>query len=277
MRSSSLVSSFGSFLYTVLVCCWLTLALALALASTTMILSDVHGSGVLVDSFSWTSTTQTRTRSRARSMKSTSATTNVQTRSGIVAAPTTIVLRGRADETEIGGGSTTLPIDYQSDSPTFGRGENHLSALVCEGDTVVYRTGSWYVDGVLVGEEDATPAYELCRVETIQIVWTHNCEHGVLRGLAIDTDTIDSGGNGDDNNPNNDNDDQPKKPAILSLREPLEDVEFGPEQLIARIRCVEWQKSNAHDDDDEGERGTCSIPLHESMWKENDCNTVMDE
>ena len=58
--------------------------------------------------------------------------------------------------------------------------------MVCEGDTVVYRTGSWYVDGVLVGEEDAVAEYKLCRVDTIQVVWTHNCQHGVLRGLAVD-------------------------------------------------------------------------------------------
>lgn len=154
--------------------------------------------------------------------------------------------------------ATTDSIDYQSDAPTFGRGEYHLSAVVEEGDTVVYRTGSWYVDGVLVGDagEGAAPSYELCRIDTIQVVWTHNCEHGVLRGLAVGADT-DAGENCGS--------------SVLFLKEPLEDVEFGPEQLIARIRGVEWRKSVG-----EGEFGTCPVSLHESMWKENDANAIYD-
>ena len=146
-------------------------------------------------------------------------------------------------------------IDYQSDDH-YNRGDMHLSAAVSEGDTVVYRTGSWYVDGVLVGEEDAAPAYEMCRIETIQIVWTHNCEHGVLRGLVVDL----LRGETDDENQN------------LSIRTPLEDVEFGPEQIIARICNVMWEP-NSHDDE---EIGTCSISLHPSMWKEHDANSNDD-
>jgi len=140
-------------------------------------------------------------------------------------------------------------VEYQSDDK-YDRGEMHISAAVNEGDTIVYRTGSWYVDGVLVGEEGAVTAYEFCRVETIQLVWTHNCEHGVLRGLAVDFD---------------DGEEQ------LSLRTPLDDVEFGPEQIIARISDVVWEP-NPRDEDSDAETGSCSIPLHSSMWKEHDEN-----
>lgn len=112
----------------------------------------------------------------------------------------------------------------------------HLSAAVNEGDTVVYRTGSWHVDGVLVGDDcDAPPSYELCRIETIQIVWTHNCEHGVLRGLAMDL--FEHGNDNFKSNENGGGDDE-KEQQCLSLRTPLEDVEFRPEQIIAMIRNV---------------------------------------
>lgn len=151
-------------------------------------------------------------------------------------------------------------IEYQSDDK-YDRGEMHISAAVNEGDTLVYRTGSWYVDGVLVGDEDATPAYEYCRVETIQLVWTHNCEHGVLRGLAVDL-------------LEGDNDEQ--QGQHLALRTPLDEVQFGPEQIIARIGNVAWEP-NDQDDTGEGESGKCSVTLHSSMWRDNDANAIYDE
>ena len=77
-------------------------------------------------------------------------------------------------------------IDYQSNKKQFGRGEQHISAILNEGDTIIYRTGSWYIDGVLVGDSDEdTTEYKICRLNTMQVVWTHNCEHGVIHGLAI--------------------------------------------------------------------------------------------
>ena len=108
-------------------------------------------------------------------------------------------------------------IDYQSDSSKFGRGEMHLSAVLDEKDIVVYQAGTWEVDGVEVG--DGKPAsYEFCAVETMQIVWTHNCEHGFIRGLAVKINSDDC------------------KVEVIS---PLEFVDFGPEQLVARLP-VEW-------------------------------------
>ena len=151
-------------------------------------------------------------------------------------------------------------IEYQSDDK-YDRGEMHISAAVNEGDTVVYRTGSWYVDGVLVGDEDATPAYEYCRVESIQLVWTHNCEHGVLRGLAVDL---------------SEDDNSEQQGQHLSLRTPLDEVQFGPEQIIAWISNVVWEPNN-EDETGEGEIGNCSVMLDSSMWRENDANAIYDD
>jgi hypothetical protein len=114
-------------------------------------------------------------------------------------------------------------IDLQSDEDSFGRGEMHLSAALEEGDVVVYQTGSWYVDGVLVGD-DVPPSFDYCCVDTLQIVWTHNCEHGVIRGLKLHLST------GEESSPNR---------LLLSMDPSYEHVEFGPEQLLARIP-VEW-------------------------------------
>lgn len=108
-------------------------------------------------------------------------------------------------------------IDYQSDEASFGRGEMHLSAVLEERDVVVYQMGTWEVDGVMVGTGDP-PSYEYCVVETLQVVWTHNCEHGFISGLAIDIDL------------------NSKKVEVIS---PLEFVDFGPEQLVARLP-VNW-------------------------------------
>ena len=115
-------------------------------------------------------------------------------------------------------------IEYQSDSSTYGRGEMHLSAALDEGDVVVYKTGTWEVDGVEVGNGNPT-AYEFCLVETMQIVWTHNCEHGYIRGMAVKIDS--------ENN----------KVEVLS---PLDFVDFGPEQLVARLP-LNWINDNEAD------------------------------
>lgn len=101
----------------------------------------------------------------------------------------------------------------------------HLSALLSEGDVVAYQTGSWLVDGVPVG--DTPPAMAWCRIESIQVVWTHNCEHGVLRGFPLDW-------NGD---------------RLLGKSEAGggdELVEFGPEQLLARIPIIATKENDQY-------------------------------
>jgi len=127
-------------------------------------------------------------------------------------------------------------IDLQSDETMFGRGDFHLSASLEDDDVVVYQTGSWEVDGVEVG--DGTPAtWQYARVENVQIVWTHNCEHGVIRGVAL-------------------------KPVFGKDSSPLfqvmqEQIEFGPEQLVARIP-TEWN--------DAFDEGQALVTFDESSW-----------
>ena len=93
-----------------------------------------------------------------------------------------------------------------------GRGLDHLSAALEEGDLVLYQTGSWTVDGVSVGDGDE-PALAYAVVDTLQLVFTHNCEHGWIYGSALECD------------------------ADGALRPPDGDtfVQFGPEQLLARL------------------------------------------
>lgn len=102
-------------------------------------------------------------------------------------------------------------IDWQRD----GRGEAHLSALIETGDVLVYQVGTWLVDAVPVG--DGTPArYRLARADNVQVIWTHNCEHGVLRGHELrEIETA-------------------FETRLDAEGWPV-DVEFGPEQLVARL------------------------------------------
>ncbi|CAH0369631.1 unnamed protein product [Pelagomonas calceolata] len=93
-----------------------------------------------------------------------------------------------------------------------GRGVDHLSAALEEGDLVLYQTGQWAVDGVTIG--DGEPALAYAVVDTLQLVFTHNCEHGWIYGSALERDDSDG-----------------------SLRPPDGDafVQLGPEQLLARL------------------------------------------
>ena len=134
-------------------------------------------------------------------------------------------------------------IDFQRD---HGRGDEHLSAFLEEGDVVVYQTGTWLVDGVEVGD-GRPPTYEWAKIDSLQVVWTHNCEHGVLRGIAVkEEEAVDSKGDF----------------VRLCEMDPMEFIEFGPEQLVARVG-VEW-------DDEEERRGTSGVPLgrqdESSFW-----------
>lgn len=125
-------------------------------------------------------------------------------------------------------------IDFQSDSSKYGRGEQHLSATLQEDDVVVYRTGCWYVDNVLVGEEPAS--YHYARVDSLQVVWTHNCEHGVLRGIPLKL----------------------TQDRVLEVIKDADVVEWGPEQLVARIP-VQWMDENS---------SVALVPLSDDVWKQ---------
>ena len=117
--------------------------------------------------------------------------------------------------------TSTHDIDFQSDGTQYGRGDMHLSAVLNERDIVVYQTGTWEVDGVEVG--DGSPAsYNYSIVDTIQLVWTHNCEHGFIRGMSVSIDP---------------------ESGMVKVKSPLEFIDFGPEQLVARLP-VAWISEN---------------------------------
>ena len=118
-------------------------------------------------------------------------------------------------------GSDAEGLELQSDTSLYGRGEMHLSAVLNEGDIVIYQTGCWEVDSVRVGDGEET-VYEYGIVDTIQIVWTHNCEHGFIRGMKVDID---------------------HESGKLSIVEPFVFIDFGPEQLVARV-SVDWENEN---------------------------------
>lgn len=142
--------------------------------------------------------------------------------------------------------SSNIDIDYQA-SDAYGRGEEHLTAALNEGDVVVYQTGTWYVDGVAVG--DGQPAaWQYCLVDTIQIVWSHNCEHGVVRGFGLTT-AVDN----DNNNNNNDG----NKATILRVADFDTMIDFGPEQLVARIP-VQQQSDDTY---------YCLVKLSDDLWR----------
>ena len=113
-----------------------------------------------------------------------------------------------------------MALELQAD---FGRGLYHLTYNLNEGDMVAYQTGSWLVDHVMVG--DGSPArLRFARVDAVQINWTHNCEHGLVRATALHR-------NGD------------SAPQRMTLN-PDEEVQFDPSQLIARIPAT-WDGNEA--------------------------------
>lgn len=158
------------------------------------------------------------------------------------------LLQHRQEATSLSLSNNNNIIDYQSDTTKYGRGEMHLSAMLCENDVVVYQTGQWEVDGVVVGDENELPTYKYAKIETIQIVWTHNCEHGVLRGIPMKlmkmkiTDDDD-----DDDIVNNEDKTQHQQQILIEDWDDDEDcemIEFGPEQLVARLP-VKWLKQDS--------------------------------
>jgi len=100
-----------------------------------------------------------------------------------------------------------------------GRGLEHLSARLHEGDLCVYQVGTWHVDYTPVGS-GAPPRLLIARVDVLQLNWAGDHEHGRIIGTAINSV------NG----------------SVVHVQEcePHGAVEFGPEQLIARIPA-DWE------------------------------------
>jgi hypothetical protein len=107
-----------------------------------------------------------------------------------------------------------------------------------EKDIVVFQSGSWCVDGVLVGDRPAT--YQYCMVESLQVVWTHNCEHGVIRGFSVLPGEED---------------------GVLKVDPTWDPIQFGPEQLLARLP-VNWTNET-----------TCKVCV---PWNEELCQKVQE-
>jgi len=153
--------------------------------------------------------------------------------------------------------ASSSSIDFQSDSGLYGRGEMHLSAVLEEGDVVVYQDGQWQVDGVTVGNDDEPPIFRYAKVETLQVVWTHNCEHGVIRGTAMTLREEEQA-----------NDDSSTRRQLLVV-DPTDEggglVEFGPEQLVARLP-VQWDEATG------AETTSCILlaPVSDSLWRAGD-------
>ena len=137
-------------------------------------------------------------------------------------------------------------IDLQSDASQYGRGEEHITFDLQPGDVVAYQRGTWYVDGVAVGPGD-DPCWSYALVDGLQVVWTHNCEHGVVRGWNLDLVHCD------------DNEDDVSTGTTLRRNGEEEEVEFGPEQVIGRINNMQW--------DDDMMIGIAPIPLNDDIWR----------
>lgn len=145
-------------------------------------------------------------------------------------------------------------IDLQSDTSRYGRGEDHITFDLRPGDVVVYQQGTWCVDGVAVGPGD-DPYWSYAMVDGLQVVWTHNCEHGVVRGWHLDL-------------VHNDEDQEDEDGACISVESAgtilrrygeEEEVEFGPEQVLGRINNIHW--------DDDMMTGITPIPLYDDIWR----------
>ena len=154
-------------------------------------------------------------------------------------------------------------IDYQKD---YGRGIDHLTADLQAGDVVVYQTGTWYVDGVAVGTGEAA-AWEYCLLDEddcLQIVWSHNCEHGVVRGwpcvlLPPDDET-------DPDNKSSTVEGDNATCLLRFLKNNDEMVEFGPEQVVARIPSNMIIKLEDNEEEDLPTYRSL-IPLSDDLWK----------
>ena len=165
--------------------------------------------------------------------------------------------------------TTTILMLYESSSNTNiefqttngGRGQDHLSAFLQEGDVVVYQTGTWNVDGVTVGDGDDIE-FQYCLLDSLQIVWTHNCEHGVLRGIEL----VECHNHHPNPNTNTNTN------CCLIMTD--EFVEFGPEQLVAKLPVKDDDDDNDDDDDMEGTNHSTTtifldttVSIHEMDWQ----------
>lgn len=146
------------------------------------------------------------------------------------------IQQGKVAVNDNNSGQQIAVIDRQADKSKYGRGIEHLSADLTEGtDVVAYQDGVWYVDGTEVGDGSTNPVVRYVIVDNVQIVWTHDCEHGVIRGFELMV--LPGKNNGEEEGMNQ---------VLEGNHGPLVDlgcnfvvtgeyVELGPEQILARI------------------------------------------
>mmetsp|Transcript_22230 Transcript_22230/g.40074 ORF Transcript_22230/g.40074 Transcript_22230/m.40074 type:complete len:230 (+) Transcript_22230:34-723(+) len=124
---------------------------------------------------------------------------------------------------------STPNIDRQSDIK-YGRGISHISADLNEGDIIAYQHGTWYVDGTEVGDgSDSMVRY--MQVDTIQLVWTHDCEHGVINGFDL---MVAANDDDDDIVSSEESGVIVGKGCYFVINKDYY-VQIGPEQVLARI------------------------------------------
>lgn len=122
-------------------------------------------------------------------------------------------------------------IDRQSDKTKYGRGIDHISADINEKDVIAYQVGTWYVDGTEVGNGSPS-TIRYCLVDAVQIVWTHDCEHGLVYGFDLTVaDTNDEPVSCDGPGA------MIKKGNVFIIED--EYVQCGPEQILCKIPVVQ--------------------------------------
>jgi len=123
-------------------------------------------------------------------------------------------------------GCSRRVVDRQSDANKYGRGIAHISADLREGDIIAYQDGTWFVDGTEVGD-GSPPKVRYLKVDTIQLVWTHNCEHGVINGFDVMCSAFGT--------------------VEIGNQFVVTDdyIQVGPEQVLARIPAVLMKENNA--------------------------------
>ena len=86
-------------------------------------------------------------------------------------------------------------------------------------------------------------------------MWTHDCEHGQIRGfkvVVVDPSSLSSKAGND-----NDNNNYEITDVNVKLDESMTYVEFGPEQLVARV-SVSWSS-------DDEMNGLLTVPLPSTL------------
>mmetsp|Transcript_14663 Transcript_14663/g.30375 ORF Transcript_14663/g.30375 Transcript_14663/m.30375 type:complete len:255 (-) Transcript_14663:1348-2112(-) len=140
-------------------------------------------------------------------------------------------------------GKQNVVIDRQADKSKYGRGIEHLSADLTVGtDVVAYQDGVWYVDGTEVGDGSTNPVVRYLMVDNVQIVWTHDCEHGVIRGFEMMVLQGKHDGEEEGLNEVLEVDHGPLVDLGSKFVVTGEYIELGPEQILARIPTAKVMK-----------------------------------